>query len=273
MNWWATLKGSAATIIFLVLTILIQVFVVVYAMDLGVTDNGLLTANWPVTFSISPLFELVPIAVILTLLFTWLYVRKKLPAKAAQSPGRTEGQGPRRAELKKPAPKTGQSSKGSPEKAKSAPVEKKEISLWKRLHFANPAIRSALVILLVFLAFVLLVTVLAYPSLIYQTLTGSYQNHSSFYNFVVSVSNSINGFLKAASPIGSFVSAINGGLVAASPAIRSIGLALGSLTAPLANLDGPGKYLAFQNVATWMTVLLALFYGLSPRRRYRYRRK
>jgi len=273
MSRWATLKGSAATLIFLALAILIQIFVVVYSIDLGVTDNGLLTVNWPVTFSISPLFQLVPIAVILTLLFTWLYITKKLPVRLAQSPGRTEGQGPRRAELKKPASKTGQSPKGSLEKTKPAPVEAKGVSLWQRLHLAKATIRSALVILLVFLAIVLLVTILAYPALIYQTLTSSYQNHSSLYNFVVSVSNSLNGFLKAASPIGAFVSAINGGLVAASPAIRSVGLALGSLTAPLMNLDGAGKYLAFQNVATWLTVLLALSYGRFPRRRFRYRRK
>ncbi len=60
---------------------LAEFLVVVYAMDLGVKDVGVLTINWPVTITISPLFHLVPIAVIITLLFTWIYFTKKLSVK------------------------------------------------------------------------------------------------------------------------------------------------------------------------------------------------
>jgi hypothetical protein len=89
----------------------------------------------------------------------------------------------------------------------------------------------------------------------------------------VSIANLLRGFAQAVSPIGWLATTINNGLIAISPGIRSVGIALGSVIAPLANLDPAGKYLAFQNTAAWISVLLILFYGQYSRRSYRYRKK
>jgi hypothetical protein len=40
----------------------------------------------------------------------------------------------------------------------------------------------------------------------------------------------------------------------------------------LADLDNVGKYLFFQNIAAWVSALVALFYGEYIRKSYRYRK-
>jgi hypothetical protein len=261
-------------IVFLAVAVLAEFFVVLYAMDLGVKDVGALTISGPVTITISPLFHLVPIAVIITLLFTWIYLTKKLSVRPVQPIGRSEASGRRRAEIKQPMSKTSQPMKSSVEKTKPGPAGARGFSyIWQRIYSARATIKSALTVLLAFVILVLIVSLLAYPGLIYQTITSSYQSHSSSYNFVVSVANSLRGFAQAASPIGSIATTINNGLIAIAPGIRDVGNAFGSLIAPLANLDPAGKYLAFQNASAWISVLLILFYGQYTRKNYRYRKK
>ena len=264
----------ASTIAFLAVATLVESLIVVYAMALGVKDIGVLTVRWPVTFTISPLFHLIPIAVIITLLFSWMYLARKLSVRPVQPTGRAETFARKKPEKKPPMPKAGQPSKSSAEKTQlSPPAMRGPTHLGERIRSAGRPIRSALTVLLAFLALALIVSLLAYPGLIYQALIGSYQNHSSLYNFVASVANSLRGFARAVSPIGWIAGAINNGLVAISPSIRNIGDALGSLVGPLANLDPEGKYLAFQNAAMWISAILILFYGQYARRSYRYRKK
>lgn len=266
---WAKLRGSAAIILFLAVAVFIQVIVVSYAVNLGIKDTGVLTVNWPVTFTLSPLFHLVPIAVIVSNLFTWIYLTKKLSVRPTLSIGKTEASTGKRAELRQPVSKKGQ----LPFSEKPKPSVLGVRGIWQRLYFARATIKSALTVFLAFLGVVFIVSMLTYPASIYQTLTESYQNHSSLYDFVVSVANSLKGFAQAAAPIGWIATAINNGLAVISPGIRSVGLALGGLTAPLANLDAAGKYLAFQNAATWISVLLILFCGQFSRKSYRYKKK
>jgi len=268
---WAKLRGSASIILFLAVAVFIQVIVVSYAVNLGVRDTGVLTANWPVTFTLSPLFHLVPIAVIVSNLFTWIYLTKKLSVRPTLSTGKPEASVGKRAESRQPVSKKSQLPRGLSEKPK--PSASGVRGIWQRIYSARATIKSALTVFLAFLGVVFIVSMLTYPASIYQTLTESYQNHSSLYNFVVSVANSLKGFAQAAVPVGWIATAINNGLAAISPGIRSVGLALGGLTAPLANLDAAGKYLAFQNAATWISVLLILFYGQFSRKGYRYKKK
>jgi hypothetical protein len=263
---WNKLKGSIAVIVFLAVAVLAEFLVVLYAVDLGVKDVGELTTSWPVTITISPLFHLVPLAVIITLSFTWIYLTKKLSVRPVQPIGRVA--------MRQSPSKKSQPAKSSVEKVEPSPPRVKGFSyIWQKIYSARAAIKSALTIFLAFAILVLIVSQLAYPGVIYQTLTSSYQSHSSVYDFVVSVANSLSGFAHAVSPIGWIATAINNGLVAISPGVRAVGMAFGSLIAPLANLDPAGKYLAFQNAAAWISVLLVLLYGQYARRSYRYRKK
>ena len=266
MIHWNTLKGSISIIVFLAVAVLAEFLVVLYAMDLGVKDVGELTTSWPVRITISPLFNLVPIAVIITLLFTWVYLTKKLSVRRVQPIGR--------AVIKQPTSKKSQSPKVSAEKTEpSRPKVTGLSSIWQKIYSARATIKSALIVFLAFAVLVLMVSQLAYPRVIYQAIAGSYQSHSWAYNFVVSVANSLSGFARAVSPIGWIATAIHNGLVAISPGVGAIDVAFGGLIGPFANLDPAGKYLVFQNAAAWISVTLVLLYGQYAGRSYRYRKK
>jgi hypothetical protein len=263
---WKSLKGSLSIIIFLAVAVIAEVLVVLYAMDLGVKDVGQLTTSWPATIRVSILFELVPIAVIITLSFAWIYLTKKLSVRQTLPIGRTE--------IKQPPTQKSRPAKSPVQKTEPTPPKDKGFpSIRQRIYSARATIKSALIVLLAFAVLVLIVSQLTFPGAIYQAITSSYQSHSPLYHFVVSVANSLSGFAHAVSPIGWIATGIHNGLVALSPGVRAVGTAFGSLIGPLANLDSAGKYLAFQNLAAWISVFLVLLYGQYSRRSYRYRKK
>lgn len=267
------MKGSIAIIVFLAVATLAEFLIVAYAMDLGVDDAGALNITWPFAFTISPLFHLVPMAVIITLLFTWMYLTKKLSAKPLPIIGRTGVSGGRRAEMQQSTSKTSQTAEGSVDKTKPDFKGGRFSYMWERIHFARTTIKGALAVFLAFLTLVIMVSLLAYPALIYQTLRNAYQSKSLLYYFVVAVANGLRGFAETVSPIGWIAAAINSGLLVIAPGIGIIGSALGSVIAPLANLDPPGKYLAFQNAAAWISVFSVMFYERYARKSYRYKKK
>jgi hypothetical protein len=260
------LRGLAAMIMFLVITALIEYVILLYAIGHGVTDATYLQwifqfpgTNWPVAIGISPLFHLVPIAVVVALAFNWLYLTRKMATMPRETRKGREAHARRPTELHK--------------RSKTARVVNRLLGRMKtRLHIGGNA-ESALLVLAVFLLFAVVVTFLAYPQLIYRTTDSAYQDNSSLFNFVVSVSNSAKGFADAVPPIGWISTAINNALLAVSPSIRGMGVSLGNLLKPVADLDSTGKYLVFQNAAAWISALIVLFYGEYWRKSPRYRRR
>jgi hypothetical protein len=275
---WKTLKGFAAIILFLTIATLTEYFIVLYAISLGVKDMALLQwsiqfpgTDWIITLSISPLFHLVPIAVIIALLFSWTYLTRHTAVKPYEV-GREKG---------------GLVSKGVKEKSKEAQKLTSKIShtiknffgkiksgllrvrgvayLWQKIHFARATIKSALAVFLVFSVFILIISLLAYPKLIYQIISNAYQNDPSLLNFV-------KGTTEALAPIGGIFSPINNALLSAAPGFRNFALSLGNIIKPLVDSDNAGKYLFFQNAAAWVSALVALFYGERMRKGYRYRK-
>ncbi len=275
---WTTLKGFAAIILFLIIAALTEYFIVLYAINLGVKDTALLQwsiqfpgTDWIITISISPLFHLVPVAVIITLLFSWTYLTRHAAVKPYEV-GREKG---------------GLVSKGMKEKSKEAQKLMSKINhaiknffgkieagllrirgvayIWKKIHFARATIKSALTVFLVFSVFILIISLLAYPKLIYQIISDGYQNNSSLLNFV-------KGTAEALAPIGGIFSPINNALLSAALGFRNFALSLGTIIKPLVDSDNAGKYLFFQNVAAWVSALAALFYGERMRKGYRYKK-
>jgi len=260
------LKGSLSIIVFLALAVIGEVLVVFYAMDLGVEDTGQLVTTWPVTVKVSLLFGLVPLSVVITLLFTWLYLSKKLSFRQTQPIGRTEIRQP-------PTQKSRTVKSSAPKTEPSPPKAPAPSSLKQKIYASRAVIKSALIVFLSFAILVLLVSQLVFPGAIYQTLASSYRTHSPLYNFVVSVAKSLSGFARAVGPIGWIVGGIHNALVALAPAVRAVGMAFGSLLGPFANLDPAGRYLVFQNLAAWISVISVLLYGQRSPRSYRYRKK
>jgi hypothetical protein len=276
---WTTLKGLAAIILFLIITALTEYFIVLYAISLGVKDTTLLQwsiqfpgTDWIMTISISPLFHLVPIAVIITLLFSWTYLTRYIAAKPHEvgrekvRPVSKRGKEPKSKEVRKLTSKISHTVKNFFGKIKSGLLRVKGVAyLWQKIHFARATIKSALTVFLVFSAFILIVSLLAYPKLLHQTISNAYQNNSSLLNFV-------KGTTEALAPIGGVFSSANNALVSAAPSFRGFVLSLGTIINPLVYSDNVGKYLFFQNVAAWVSALTALLYGEYIRKGYRYKK-
>jgi hypothetical protein len=260
---WTTLKGLAAIILFLIIAVLIEYFIVLYAISIGVKENpdNSLQLTFPGTgwiMTISPLFHLVPITVIITLLFTWTYLARRIAIKPYDV--RRE--------------KVGSANRGTEQeirkffgKIKAGLLRVKGFAyLWQKIHFARATIKSASIVLIIFATFALVTSLLAYPKLIYQTISNAYQQNPSLLNFV-------NGTSQAFSPLGGIFSAVNSALLSVAPGFRYVALSFGSIIAPLANLDNVGKYLVFQNVAAWVSAFIAIFYGNYRQKNYRYKVK
>lgn len=264
---WTTLKGLIALVLFLAIASLIEYGLVLYALSLGLQDTSLLSANWPFTLTISPLLNLVPICVIITLGFSWAYLTKRTAMKRQEiRKGKVETF--QKTEKKGLMWKISHAGSDYSRKIKLRLSKTKVASYLSRGHFARATVRSAFFVLLVFSAFALIFLVLAYPQLIYSGVSNAYRNNLGLFNFVSGVNNWARGVAEALPPIGW----INNALIGAAPAVRDAGTGLGNLLVPLVTLDNAGKYLALQNGAAWISVLAVLFYGERKGRGYRYKK-
>ncbi len=279
---WTTLKGLAAILLFLTVAILIEYIIVLYAINLGVKDETLLQwsfqfpgTDWITTIAISPLFHLVPIAVVIALVSSWTYLTRHVAVKPPEKwKGKVKSISKHRKERGfKEVKKLASKIRDFFGNLKSVLLRIRGVAyLWQKIHFARATIKSALTVLLVFGALILLVSILTYPQLIYWTVSNAYRNNSSLLGSVTWISNSAKGIAEALAPIGWICSAVNNALLSIAPTFRHFVLSLGGLTKPLVELDDAGKYLVFQNVAAWVSALVALLYGGRKRKIYRYKK-
>lgn len=274
---WTAFKGLIAIILFLIAATLIECLVVLYAMNLGVEDETVLKWNfpfpgteWNVTIRISPLFHMVPIVVIITLVFSWTYLTKHIAVKPYRVRKEKVSQSQRREKKRGFSEKI----KRFFSKIRSGLLKIKAISyLWQKIHFGRAVIKSALVITLVFVIFIFAVSLLTYPQLIYHFVSNAFVTNSALLGFVKSTSSLATGVAEALAPIGWVCSAINNALISAAPGFRDFAVGVGTLIKPLVDLDDFGKYLVFQNVAAWVSAVTALVYGWYARKGYRRKRR
>jgi hypothetical protein len=280
---WKTFKGLAAILLFLIVAVLIEYLIVLYAINLGVKDETLLKwdfqfpgTDWIITITISPLFHLVPTAVIIALVSSWTYLTRHIAVRPLKKwKEKVKPVAKRRKErgfkgLKKLKSKI----RGFFGRVKSGLLRIRGVAyLWRKIHFARATIKSALTVLLIFGALILFVSLLTYPQLIYWTVSNTYQNNPLLLGFMKSVSNFGKGIADAVAPIGWICSAVNNALLSIAPEFRDFVVSLGGLIKPLVELDDVGKYLVFQNVATWISALTALFYGGYKGKIYRYKKR
>lgn len=279
---WTTLKGATAILLFLIVAALTEYIVVLYAINLSVKDETLQQwsspfpgTDWTVTITISPLFHLVPIAVIIALVSSWTYLTRHVAVKTPEKwKGNAKSISKHRKERGfKEVKKLTKKIRDFFGNLKSALLRIRGIAyIWQKIHFARATIKSALAVLLVFGALILLVSVLTYPQLIYWTVSNAYRNNSWLLGSVTWISNSGKGIVTALAPIDWICSATNNALLSIAPTFRDFILSLGGLTKPLVELDDAGKYLVFQNVAAWASASIALLYGGRKRKIYRHKK-
>jgi hypothetical protein len=276
---WTTLKGITALILFLIAAALIEYAIVVYAVALGVREENPLQwkiqfpgTDWTATISVSPLFHLVPLSTMMALVFSWICLTRYTAVKTPKA-FREKPKLPQRRKREKFTTKMVDAVRNFFGKIKSRMLKVKGIAyIWNKVSAARVTIKSAIILLLVFSTLILLASVLAYPRLIYQTFSNLYQGNPSLLEFVKSTNNALKDFAEAVAPVGWICSAINNALISAAPGFRDFVLTLGRVTKPLADLPPTGKYLAFQNLAAWISALTVLFYGAYMRKGYRYRK-
>ena len=132
----------------------------------------------------------------------------------------------------------------------------------QRLHFAKATVKSAVNILAIFLAAIIILYLLGRPSFIQELVVSFYAGNPSFLDFILKIMGGAQGIAQALSPLGWIASALNKALLAAAPGFRNALLALGApIVNSMVNLDLAGKYLVCQNVAAWASAMAALAYG------------
>lgn len=251
---WTTLRGLAAIVVFLLITIFVEYVVVIYAMNLGVQEKP----ENMIFGVISPLFHLVPAAVIITLVSSWTYLTKHTAMRPKEALKGKAGSAARQS-------KQGGLKKGFGRMKRGLLKAKGVAYVWQKIHFARATIKSAITVLLAFAVFILIVSLLAYPQAIYQAVLAVYQNNPSLLGFV-------QGTGQALASVGGVFSGMNNALLSVAPGFRDFCIGVGNIIKPLADLDNTGKYLVFQNVAAWVSALMVLFYGQYGQKGFRYKK-
>jgi hypothetical protein len=241
-------------LLFLVIAVLLEVLVVWYAVSLGVKDTPLQWSfifpgtSFNATITISPLFHLVPIAVVLTLMSSWAYLKKQIAVKAGGA------QRARSTVISKRA----KAQKTRRIKIRSIFSRKKPAADFrKETRPRQASLRSALIVLITFSALLLMISLFAFPGVIYQFVASVYENNPSLDNFARGT----------ATYLGTVFSSINNALTGAAPGFGNFVVAVGTVIAPLATLDNAGKYLVFQNAAAWASTLIVILYARYGRKR------
>lgn len=275
---WTAPKGCAALILFLILALFFEFLLVYSFQSFGLTDKYAWTGafqfpatNWSFIVSVSPLFHLLPIAVVVVLVSSWAYLRKYtafVPSRAETArrafPSTRREIEKRRLRwlrrfskrISRRVQRIGQSVKAWFQRVPGVSY------VSKRLHFARAAVRSALAVLAVFLSMSLLLYIVVYPNLIHQGVLGLYRGNPSFLWFVKSLMDAVRGLGQILPPVGDLGTAISDALFGAAPGFRSGLAGVGAgLTGSLVGLDVVGKYVLSQNVAALVSALVALVYG------------
>lgn len=275
---WTAPKGFIAIVLFFIIAFLIEYLIVSFFTSSGLTDKFIVTFF---TVRISPLFHLIPLGVIVVLLSSWIYLTKHIavvprrtaPTKKPLEMRRRRRPRPRKIHFKSFRKLFGWISKkfGRVGQAISSFINKMAATILRipgvsyfqqRLFFARAAVRSTATVLAVFVISVLALYLLAYPKVSYDLVVGLFGSNTSFHGFVLRTIDVGKGLAQALSPIDWVASAIDNVLRAVAPGFRN---ALEGLGAPvmksLAELDLLGRYVICQNVAAWISALVALAYG------------
>jgi len=122
-----------------------------------------------------------------------------------------------------------------------------------------------MIILLAFVSFALLAYSLAYPWWFHDMVVNFYYANPSLMTFVVRTQANLQSIWQALAPL-------NNALISAAPGFRDSLQNFGASLEPLTKLDITGKYLLVQNLAAWVSAIIALAYGkYASARRYKRR--
>lgn len=267
---WITRKWLIATLLFLAIALFMEYLVVRLFISFGLSDAYLFT-DLPFMWSVSPLFHLLPLGVILVLALSWGYLANYMPVM-----------------LDKTTPQKKLLTRSKRQRLRARKMRfrstrrlfrridtefgrlSRPVRSFFRLHLAKATIKSAITIFGVFLISVLALFALGYPSFVHEVIAGFYRANPSFHGFVLGTFETTQGIGETVAPLGWLGSVVNSALLAIAPGFRAGLEGFGvSITGPLVELDFVWKYAICQNIAALASALIALVYR---RKSYPYRR-
>lgn len=274
---WTTPKGLTSLIVFAIIAALIETTLIIGFQTIGLKDpNAWTTTISSFTLSVSPLFHLLPLSVIIVLLASWQYLttttypprpeitRRPQPPRRTQEKQRFKSLRQFTKRLTRRLQRTGQNVKTTAQKTKGISY------ISKRLNLTKPTVRSAFTIFFTFLAILFIIVLIEYPDLIHQSALDLYRDFPALLYFVKGIGQWLTGIGKAVPALGQVGSSIYYGLASAGPGLRNSLTSAGTaLTQSIFNTDLDTKYVLSQNVAAWTSAILAMIYGtyFSPRPR------
>jgi hypothetical protein len=248
---WTAPKGLLTVGLFIAVAFVSEFFMVSFFVGSGLTE-----ASTPLP--VSPLFHILPLAVILVLVLSWVYLtkhvalrpRRKSPTKVSKSRRPT-----RRRSRKSKSTAMG-TAKNVLAKVGSALGSGGGSSVTQRLSFGEVAFESAVTVLVVFLLAIILLSVLVYPTLFTDFAVGFYSKTSALQEFLRSLAD---GLVSIFSGLGSV-----------APGFRSaLGGLVSSSSASLTEGDLLWRYVFCQNAAAWISAVSVLVYVRYFSRTYR----
>jgi len=276
-------------VLFFALALLIEYLMVYFFTFSGLTDKFMFNFF---TITISPLFHLIPLGVIVVLVSSWTYLTKYtavvprgiLPTKKPLETRRSPYPRARKMHFKslrkffegvgRKFGRVGRAIKAFSRRISAAVLRIRGVSyLQQRLFFARAAVKSTATVLAVFLVSILALYILVYQGLTYDFATELYRANPSFHGFVLKTIEIGQGIAQALSPIGWLASAINNALRAGAPTFRNALEGFGaSIMEPFTKLDLMWRYTICQNLAAWISAFVAFAYGKYVSRLYRIRK-
>jgi hypothetical protein len=256
---WTAPKGLLTIILFLTLALISEFFMVYFFTVAGLTEAFAIKFF---TITVSPLFHILPLAVVLVLVSSWIYLTKHLamepPRKTPAKVSKIRRRHPRRRKTRlNNLQRIIKAIQNFFSKIGSFFPRSRGVSLaQRRLSFGRLALESTVTILAIFLLTIILLAVLVYPSLFTNFAVEFYSETSPLQGFMTSIANGLVSIVRGLDSIApSFRNAFEG-LVSSSPQSFTGG-------------DLLWRYIFCQNAAAWVSAIAALAYGKYFSKTYR----
>ena len=250
---WTAPKGLLTVGLFLALAFISEFFMVSFFAGSGLTET------YAHPLPVSPLFHLLPLAVILVLVLSWMYLTKHIAMRPRRiSPAKVSKIRRRRPRRTKSTRSIMGTIKNVFSKISAVFSSSGGSSAPQRLSFGGVALESAVTVLAVFLLSLILLSVLVYPKLFTEFAVGFYSKTSA-----------LQGFMQSLAEV---LVSVASGLDSLAPGFRNAFEGLVSAALPsLTGGDILWRYVFCQNAAAWISALAALAYVRYFSKTYRSR--
>jgi hypothetical protein len=253
---WTAPKGLSIIGLFLALAFISEYFIVSFFAGSGLTE----TFAYPLPVSL--LFHLLPLAVILVLVSSWIYLTKHVAIRPHRtSPAKvpkTRRRHPRRRKTRVTfTQRVIRSEKKFFSKITAIFSSSRDVSSpQQRLSFGRIALESTVTVLTIFLLSIILLSVLVYPRLFTDFAVGFYSTTSPLQGFMQALAKALIPITSGLNSIApSFSNAFRGLLASSSQSLTQGDLLL--------------RYVFCQNAAAWISAISALAYVRYTTRTYR----